>query len=118
MKAYKIDSVLYALVLLIFKFSGCLVEEKNNIKILLPSTYENPYKFYGLFRKLHHNIRFGFPLNHWLIFFCVHCPTLIGCRKNPRKCTMHMSIAHVPGMIFWVKVAASGPLNRVTGRIF
>jgi hypothetical protein len=28
---------------LVFKLVGCLVEERINVKILLPSTYENPY---------------------------------------------------------------------------
>ncbi len=53
------------------------------------------------------------------------CPSLIGCKTNPVKCTVQY-IVHVIGgfrydilgPVFSFKIAASEPQKRVTGRIF
>jgi hypothetical protein len=50
-----------------------------------------------------------------LVDFC-HCPLLIGCRKNPRKCTCHWRLSET----FSGSQTAfgTGYVNKVSGKMF
>jgi hypothetical protein len=75
LKAFTIKSMLavqYKCVeQMIFKFSACLVQEKNKYKDAA-YFFENPYLIYRMFRELHHISVQAFLRSHWSIFSRVH----------------------------------------------